>query len=134
MKHIKSQVTTRITDFHLENCLCVATTSAEINFDALSSPKQSDVSLLNIFKLSNKYVRFSVMYYFLQKNKYTYFLFFFHNRPGKCLTTISSTGKRRCGCNYTGLLVCFYKKIRFISEIWPVEKIVVTPDLDQQLK
>ena len=41
MKHIKSQVRTRITDVHLENCLRVATASVEINFDALSSAKQS---------------------------------------------------------------------------------------------
>ncbi|XP_017794537.1 PREDICTED: general transcription factor II-I repeat domain-containing protein 2B-like [Habropoda laboriosa] len=44
MKHIKSQVRTRITDVHLENCLDVATTSVEINFDALSSVKQSQMS------------------------------------------------------------------------------------------
>ena len=57
MKHIKSQVRTRITDVYLENCLRVAT-SLEINFDALSSAKQSQTSVLlvNIFKLSNKYV------------------------------------------------------------------------------
>ena len=37
----KSQVRTRITDVHLENCFRLATTSVEINFDSLSSAKQS---------------------------------------------------------------------------------------------
>jgi hypothetical protein len=43
-KHSKSQVRTRITDVHLENCLRVVTTSVEINIDALSSAKQSQTS------------------------------------------------------------------------------------------
>jgi hypothetical protein len=43
-KHIKSQVRTWITDVHLENCLRVATTSVEMNIDALSFAKQSQTS------------------------------------------------------------------------------------------
>jgi hypothetical protein len=44
MKHIKSQVRTQITDVHLENCLRVATTSVDIDIDALSSAKQNQTS------------------------------------------------------------------------------------------
>lgn len=44
MKHIKSQIRTRITDEHLENCLRVATTSIFINIDELSTDKQNQTS------------------------------------------------------------------------------------------
>ena len=44
IKPIKSQVRTRITDVHLGNCVRVATTSVEINFDALSPANQSQTS------------------------------------------------------------------------------------------
>jgi hypothetical protein len=48
MRHIKSQMRTRITDEHLESCLRIATTSIVINIDALSSDKQNQTSHLNL--------------------------------------------------------------------------------------
>jgi hypothetical protein len=44
MKHTKSQMWTGINDENLVNCLCVTTTSTNINIDALSSDKHNQMS------------------------------------------------------------------------------------------
>ena len=90
MKHIKSQMRTQITDVHLENCFRVATTSFEINFDALQ---------YKVRRLTFKYFQLSKNMFDSQICFIFFNFFFCYIRLGKYLTTISPTGKRRCCVN-----------------------------------
>ena len=72
MKLIKSQVRSRITDVHLENSLRVATTSDEINFNALYKTKSDEVLKVKCLK-SNQFSTWEIQT-FWQQNVYVFFV------------------------------------------------------------